>query len=248
MDFQKVIDTAILKAEMNIDAIELPPGEYTVILEPPAVAEILSFASYMGFGALSFIEGKSFLVGEIDTQLFDPKIDIVDDPFHPLNPGQPFDFEGTPKQKLTLVEKGIPKHLAHDRLTAAKMKTKTTGHSLPQPNAWGPMPWNVVVKAGKSSIDDMIKSTERGLLVTHFHYTNVVEPRKLVLTGMTRDGLFLIENGKITKPVKNFRYTQNIPKALANVDMVGKELKTDGFITAPALKLPRFNFSSGTQF
>ncbi len=248
LPFEKVIEKAITKAEKNVNPIELPPGEYTVILEPAAVAELLDFAAYMGFGAQSYLDGQSFLIGKLGQKIFDKKLNIIDSPFNDIYPGQPFDYEGMPKQELVLVENGVAKTLAHDRITAKKMDAKSTGHSLPQPNPWGPIPFNVILKAGKNSEEEMISSTKRGLLVTHFHYTNVVEPRKLILTGMTRDGLFLIEDGKVTKPVKNFRFTESVIKAFNEVDMVGDKLEYHGFTIAPALKLPRFTFSSGTQF
>ncbi len=248
LPFQAVTARALMKAEMNVNPIELPPGEYRVILEPAAVAELLDFAVYMGFGAQSYLDGRSFLVGKLGKRVFDEKITVVDTPFNEIYPGQPFDYEGMPREELILVENGVAKALAHDRITARKMGTRSTGHSLPQPNTWGPIPFNAMLLAGKSSLEDMISSTEHGLLVTHFHYTNVIEPRKLVLTGMTRDGLFLVENGKITGAVKNLRFTESLVRAFNEVEMVGDKLEFDGFVITPALKLTRFRFSSGTEF
>jgi predicted Zn-dependent protease len=133
------------------------------------------------------------------------------------------------------------------------MKAAPTGHGLPQPNRYGAAPWNMVVTAGDSSLDEMIKSTKRGLLVTHFHYTNLAERRELVLTGMTRDGTFLIENGKIKHPVKNMRFTQSVIEALSNVEMISRDRISasaffGGSFVVPSMKINGFNFSSETKF
>jgi len=248
LPFEDVLERAIYKAELNRNPKELPPGEYTVILESPAVSDILSFALYMGFGGQAYLDGSSFLVGRLGTKVFDEKLTLVDDAYNKIRPGLPFDFEGMPRQRVVLVERGVAKNLVHDRKTAMKMNAQSTGHSLPQPNTWGPIPLNTIVSPGDAKLDDMIKSTERGLLVTHFHYVNLVEPRNLILTGMTRDGLFLVENGKIVCPIKNFRFTESIPKAFSQVDTIGSDIEYHGILINPSMKLASFNFSSGTEF
>ncbi len=248
VDFDRITERAIRKAELNFNPRELPPGEYTLILEPQAVSDIFSFAAYMGFGAQAYLDGMSFLVGRLGELVFDEKLTIWDDAYSQLNPGLPFDFEGMPRKKVLLVRNGVANSLVHDRKTAKKMNTTSTGHSLPQPNTWGPIPLNIVFNKGNSSLENMIETTEKGLLVTHFHYVNVVEPRKLILTGMTRDGLFLVENGKITSAVKNLRFTESLPKALSKIDLIGSELESCGICVVPALKLNSFNFSSKTEF
>lgn len=248
IDIEATIESALKKAELNINPIELPPGKYTVILEPQAVSDLFTFASYLGFGAQAYLDGMSFLVDKLNTKVFDEKLTIWDDAYFPLNPGLPFDFEGMPRKRVLLVKGGVFVSLVHDRKTAKKMNTETTGHSLPQPNTWGPIPLNLVIENGDSDIDDMVESTERGLLITHFHYVNVVEPRKLILTGMTRDGVFLVENGKINTAVKNLRFTESLPQAFSSIEKLGKELKNCGICVTPAMKLSSFNFSSATEF
>jgi predicted Zn-dependent protease len=232
----------------------MPPGAYVVVLEPAAVTDILEFMAWFGFGGLGFVEGRTFMAGKLGQKVLGDNITILDDAYHSLQQGLPFDFEGLPRQRLTLVENGVAKAVVHDRVTARRAQTQTTGHALPQPSAEGPYPLDLVLSSGNSSVEEMISSTERGILVTRFHYTNLVEPMDLVLTGMTRDGTFLIEKGKVAAPLKNLRFTQSVVEALREVELISREQKTThsdwgpGSYTAPALKIRRFNFSSGTQF
>jgi len=164
-----------------------------------------------------------------------------------------------PKKRLKLIEKGVASQLAYDSLTAFKEGKESTGHALAQPNYIGPIPLNMVMKNGQSSVKEMIKSIKKGILVTRFHYTNTIEPMKTIITGMTRDGTFLIENGEIIKGIKNLRFTQSIVEALNNVVDISKELTLIGngagygsrFATGsivPALKIDNFNFTGVTEF
>jgi len=142
----------------------------------------------------------------------------------------PFDYEGVPKEKVMLIENGIAKGVVYDSYTAGIEGIKSTGHGLPAPNSFGPIPLNMFMKEGDSSIEEMIASTQRGVYVTRFHYTNVVEPMTTTITGLTRDGTFLIENGKITKAVKNLRFTNSVLDALSKVSLISKETKlVEGF-------------------
>jgi PmbA protein len=163
--------------------------------------------------------------------------------------GVPFDFEGVPRSRVSLIEGGVFRDGVYDLRTAKQAGKATTGHALPPPNPEGPFPLNMVLEPGDTSLEDMISSTERGLLVTRFHYTNVVHPIESSITGMTRDGTFLIENGEVAHPVKNLRFTQSILEALQATTMIGKEseLASEFFFSAslvPALKIESFNFSS----
>jgi len=244
---------AIDKALKSQNPVSLPAGHYTVILEPAAVSNFMLFMALRGLGALTFQEGRSFLSGKMCKQVMGGNISIMDNVYHPQAMGAPFDFEGMPKKEVVLIEKGIAKNVVYDRETALKAKTVTTGHGLPQPNAYGPMPTNLILGTGDSSIDEMIGSTKKGVLVTEFHYTNLVEPMQLVLTGMTRNGTFLIENGQITKGIKNMRFTESVVKALSNVEMISRESKYQnaffgGGFVVPELKINDFNFSSETKF
>jgi predicted Zn-dependent protease len=164
----------------------------------------------------------------------------------------PFDFEGTPKQKVVLVENGVPRGPVYDATTARKEGRASTGHALPPPNTYGPAALNLVMSPGDATVDEMIRTTERGLYITRFWYTRVVHPRDCIITGMTRDGVFLIEHGEVTRPVRNLRFTQGYVPALAQVDLIGRETKTlaggwFGAARVPALKLREFAFTGSTQ-
>jgi PmbA protein len=253
IDIKGVADTAVNKALGSREPVAVEPGEYTVILEPAAAGNLLIFLGWLAFGALAYQEGRSFLSGKLGKKVFGDNITLVDDVYHELSGGLPFDFEGMPRQKVVLVENGVAKAVVHDRKTAKKEGTETTGHGLPVPNTSGPIPLNIVMQTGDASVEDMISSTKKGILVTQFHYANTVNPMKLTVTGMTRNGTFLIEDGKVTKAVKNMRMTESLEKILNNVEMTGKDaIKCRGFfgggLVVPALKVNNFTFSSGTDF
>ena len=186
--------------------------------------------------------------------MVDEKVTIYDDGFDPEGLTVPFDFEGVPKKRVTFFDKGVAKEVTYDSFTAGREGKESTGHGLIAPNTAGPIPINLFMMGGESSIEEMIKSVRKGIYVTRFHYTNVVEPMKAVITGMTRDGTFLIEEGEIKRPVKNLRFTESILKALSRVTAVSKNRRicSEGtvysrrFITgtvAPAIKIDGFNFS-----
>ncbi|MGH2783784.1 MAG: TldD/PmbA family protein [Actinomycetota bacterium] len=242
---------AVDKAERSRDPQPVDPGAYTVILEPAAVSTLMQFLGYLGFGAKAFLEGRSFMTGRIGDKLAADIITIVDDPVAPDSLGLPFDFEAVPSQRVTLIDRGTASAVVWDRTTAKKAGVASTGHALPPPNPYGPIPMNLRMETGSSTLDDMVASTERGLLVTRFHYSNVVNEKETVLTGMTRDGTFMISDGRIRHGVKNLRYTQNALEALSNVEAVGdkSEISTELFFggsRAPALKIRDFKFSSAT--
>jgi PmbA protein len=181
-------------------------------------------------------------------QLMDEKVTIYDDALSPLQIGLPFDFEGTPKRRVDLVAGGVATGGVHDRRSAKQAGTESTGHALPPPNPEGPFPLNLFLEPGDASLGEMIAGTKRGLLVTRFHYSNVVHPREAVITGMTRDGTWLIENGEVKHPVKNFRFTQSIIEALRDVESIGgeTELASEFFFAAsrvPAVKISSFQFT-----
>jgi len=252
IDTERLSATAFEKAVSGKTPGPIPAGKYTVVLEPAAATDFLLFMT-AGFSGRLYKEKVSFLTGRLGKRLFGKNITISDEAFNPEIGGVPFDFEGTPRRDTVLVQNGTIRTLVLDRRTAREMKKEPTGHALPQPNSYGAIPFNMVIKAGESSLDEMIKSTKRGILVTHFHYTNLAERRELVLTGMTRDGTFLIENGKIKRPVKNMRFTQSVIEALNNVEMISKEREYaaaffGGSFVVPAMKIRGFNFSSGTKF
>lgn len=238
-------------AVRSADPTDLEPGVYPVVLGPDAVADIMDFLAYTGFSAKAFEEKRSFMSGRVGTQVFSPLVTIVDDAYSDTAIGATFDFEGAPKRQVPLVTEGIAFQPVTDSYWADKAGYQNTGHALPAPNPYGPMPMNLEMIEGENTLDELIGSIDRGVYVTRFHYVNVEDPVRVTLTGMTRDGTFLIENGKITRPLKNLRFTQPIVEALYECDGVTAERKFVGTEESaslvPALLLARFNFTGQTS-
>jgi PmbA protein len=239
---------AYRKAVDSQNPRDLEPGRHEVVLEPWATATLLGFLAYMGFGGRAIEEGRSCFSGRIGEKLMDDAVTIYDDALSPMTIGLPFDFEGTPKRRVDLIVDGVVKGGVHDRRSAKQAGVESTGHALPPPNPEGPFPLNLFMEPGRSSLQEMIGATSRGLLVTRFHYSNIVHPREAIITGMTRDGTWLIEDGEIAYPVKNFRFTQSIIEALRDAELIGRdtELASEFFFASsrvPALKLSSFNFT-----
>jgi PmbA protein len=255
LDLEAVGRAAVEKALRSANPIGIDPGEYTVILEEEAVADMMSFLGRMGFGALAYQEKRSFMSGKLGQKITGEAITIWDDGRDRSAIPLPFDFEGVPKSRVTLIERGVAKNVVYDSFTAGREPEKaSTGHALPSPNTMGPIPIHLFMATGDSTKEEMLRATERGIWVTRFHYTNPLHPVKSVLTGMTRDGTFLIENGRIAKPVKNLRFTQSILDAFAHADMVGSEAKLvksmygPSGTTAPAVRIRGFRFTGATEF
>ncbi len=247
IDPAQVASIAIAKCLGSVNAQALEPGAYTVILEPEAAATPLQFMSWLAFGAQSVQEGTSCLSGNIGKKMFGSNITIVDDAFHPLMIwAEPFDYEGIPKRRVVIVDRGVVKTPVYDQKTAAKEGKKSTGHGLPQPNTFGPFPQNLVLKGGRTTLQQMIKSTERGILVTRFWYNRVVDRKVPIITGMTRDGTFLIEKGRIVCGVKNMRFNQNLTEFFNNVEALGP-VESRGNLVVPALKVRDFHFTGRTE-
>jgi len=253
LDLDSLAREAIEKASREAPT-QAEPGEYEVILEPYAVSELLSFLGYLGFHALAVQEGRSFFCNQIGQKMVDSRVTLYDDGLDPEGLQIPFDFEGIPKQRVVFFDRGVAKGVTYDSLTGKREGKDSTGHGLIAPNTEGPIPINLFMKEGGSSLKEMVGSVRKGIYVTRFHYTNVVEPMKAVLTGMTRDGTFLIEEGEIKQPVKNLRFTESVLRALSRVSAVSKDRRicSEGtvysrrFITgvvAPAIKVDGFNFS-----
>jgi PmbA protein len=241
------------KAVASRDPRELPPGAYPVVLEPSAVATMIEFLGYLGFGAKAFHEGRSFLAGRLGSRVAHPSVTLLDDGLAPDTIGAPFDFEGVPKQTVTLIDQGVAANLLYDWRSAREHGREPTGHGLPAPSSEGAYPLNLTMRPGGADMADLVAGLERGLLVTRFHYTNVVHPMETSITGMTRDGTFLVEDGKIVGGVKNLRFTQSILEALSAVRGISRETELIGegsFTTAraPAVAIASFNFSSATTF
>ena len=192
-------------------------------------------------------EGRSFLVGKMGAELFGPEITIRDDPFHPLHRGAPFDDEGVPTQPVKIIDRGVARGVVYDRRTAAKEERESTGHGLPYPNTAGPCARHLVLEGGQATLEELIAGVERGLLVTRVWYTNVVDPKSVLVTGMTRDGLFAIERGKVTRAVRNFRFNQGLMEMLQRADGMTGAVRA-GSTVCPALRVRRFGMSSATEF
>jgi predicted Zn-dependent protease len=243
--------SASRKAAASRGPKEIPPGRYTVILEPAAVLDLVGFLFY-DFAGTAVLDQRSMFNKRIGTKLFGENITIWDDVYHPLQLGTPFDGEGVPREKVLLVDRGVPRNLVYSRATAKKMKKKPTGHGFSLPNEYGEAPMNLVFTGGKASVDEMVRSTDRGILVTRLWYIREVDPYEKILTGMTRDGTFLVENGKISGGIRNFRFNQSMIEMLSNVEMLGEAVRAAGEesfeMVVPAMKVREFHFSEVTKF
>ena len=237
------------KARATADAVSIEPGDYPVVLEEYAVVDLLDMLGYIGFSALAVQEERSFF--EAGKRIGSDLVTIVDDGDDPAGLPLWFDYEGVAKRRVELVQRGICREVVYDAQTAARDGVASTGHGLPAPNPWGPFPVNMFMEPGDASRDDLIGGLDRGLLVTRFHYTNPVHPKLAIVTGMTRDGTFLVEGGKIVGPVKNLRYTQSYLAALAGTVAVASERKTlKGFlggVVVPAVRIDGWTFTGGTE-
>jgi PmbA protein len=251
IDPQALARRASEKAKMAKDAQELAPGKYTVILEPAAVLDLVGFLFY-DFAATALADQRSCLNKRMGKQLFGKNISIVDDVYHPLQLGAPFDGEGVPRQRVSLVEGGIPKNLVYSRASAKNASKKPTGHGFALPNEYGEAPMNLVFAGGDSSVEKMVAGTDGGLLVTRVWYIREVDPYEKIMTGMTRDGLFLVEKGKVTAAVRNFRFNQSLIELLQNVQEKGASVRTtaeEAFeMVVPAMKVTGFHFTEPTKF
>jgi predicted Zn-dependent protease len=241
---RRAADTAVSSQNPR----DLDPGRYAVVLEPSAVSTLVGFLAWIGFGGRMLHEGRSCLSGREGERVADESVTIYDDARADGTLGLPFDFEGLPRERVSLIDRGVFRGGVYDLRTARVAGTRATGHALPPPNPEGPFPLNLFMEPGDADVEGMIAATERGVLVTRFHYSNIVHPLESTITGMTRDGTFLIEKGEVAHPVKNLRFTQSILDALRDTSAVGREteLASEFFFSAsrvPALKVDAFNFS-----
>jgi len=243
--------SAAAKANASRDPVELPPGAYTVILEPAAVLD-LAGQMFGDFSATAIADGRSFLRDRIGAKLFGENITIYDDAYHPLQAGAPFDGEGVPRRKLTLVDQGVVRDVAFCRQAAHAAGVEPTGHGFPLPNEYGEAPMNIVIAGGATPLDEMIASTPRGILVTRLWYIREVDPYEKIMTGMTRDGTFLIEDGRVSRGIRNFRFNQALPEMLSNVEALSAAVRASGEeafdMVVPAMKIREFHFTEVTRF
>ena len=253
LNFDEATEHAIQVLKDSQGPQELDPGKYDVVLPHDAFANFVLFLSFMGFNPRSYHEGTSPLSGKLGKQVFGKNVTLTDDYDHPLSLGMPFDFEGTPRKRVELIKQGVFENIVYDRKHAAKYGEKPTGHGLKQPNSYGAFPGNIIMEPGDSSIADMIAATDYGVLVTNLHYVNVLKPSDLTLTGMTRDGVFLIENGKIVAPVRNMRFTDSVLRVMNNITHISSDVKPasaffGGSFVLPAVRAAELAFTSGTEF
>jgi predicted Zn-dependent protease len=265
LDSVALAEIAAQKALNSAAPIEVPPGKYTVILEPAAVLDLIGFM-FWDWGGQAVLDERSFLTGRVGKPLFGSNVNISDDVYHPLQSGAPFDGEGVRRKQVQLVENGAINRLVYARATAEKMKKsqfaagvgpiEPTGHGLPLPNELGEMPVNIVVagppEGSAKTVEQMIASTERGILVTRLWYIREVDPYEKILTGMTRDGTFLVENGRLGKGIRNFRFNESLIHMLSHVLEMSAPVRASGEesfdMVVPAMKVADFNFTEVTKF
>ena len=247
----KQFEFAYSKCKLGINPMSIEPGSYDVILEPLAVGDLLLYMSFIGFSAKDVQTGTSFLTGKIGQQVFGENITIRDDVKNENTMPFYFDFEGYERTSLNLIEKGVAKELSYDSKSATFDKVSSTGHSFGYSSGEGGIPINLVMEGGNDTLEELIKSTKRGLLVSRFHYMNIVDPRQSILTALTRDGLFIIEDGEIKGAVKNMRFTESMLHAFNNVTGISTERTkvpgAMGFSYVPTLKIEDFHFTSKTE-
>lgn len=246
-DYKAVSQRALDKASFQGEPVELDSGQYTVILEPDAVANFLLFLAFLGFGGKLLHQHRSFMSGKIGEKIMGDNITITEDPFNARIEYLPFDYEGAPKRKVVMVENGIAKAGVYNSYYANLDGTESTGHALPPDNSYGPYPKSMVISPGDKSPEEMIKSTERGIYITRFWYLNFLNPMQTLVTGYTRDGTFLIENGELTKPVVDMRVQQSMLEAFSNVAALSNTERLipqyGALMLVPFMKIDNFNLA-----
>lgn len=262
LDPENVSKTALERAKLNKGQNEVAPGKFDVVIDPYAWSEMLFFfivSASAGFapdfGMRQYKEGRSYLSGRIGEKILGDNVIVEDDAYHPLQIGPPFDGEGYPKSKLSLIDGGVLRSVASSRISAHRYPdAKPTGHELPLPNPLGETPVNLVIrgKGSTKTTDDLVAELDKGLLITRLWYIREVEPRTKTLTGMTRDGTFLVENGEIKRPIKNMRFNQSLLGLFSNVDGFTDPVRntTQGGpgMLQPGILARDFNFSSVSPF
>jgi predicted Zn-dependent protease len=253
VDHEAVARIATGKARSGAGAGDGAPGECEVVLEPAAVAMLLDYLSYAGFGAKQMIDGESFFSTKIGQRVAESRVTVADDVTHPLSVGIGFDFEGVPRKRVAVIERGTAVEPVTDYRTARRLGRSPSGHYSGS-NEWGPYASNILMEAGDASSEALVAGVDDGLLVTRFHYVNVLDRPTALLTGMTRDGLWRIRRGEVAEPVHNLRFTQGVLDALDSVHRIGRDLHAYaaefggfGSTVAPALHVGRWAFTSATS-
>lgn len=259
LDAETLVEEAVSKAQRGRDPGEIEPGEYDVVLEPYAADDIIRFISYLGLNGRAHVEKTSFAHGRLGERLLGEQFTLCDEPLDLAGAVQPFDYEGVPKRPLTLVERGVVQAATYDSLTGAKAGAKagthTTGHAGLGPGAsfYGPIPTNLALQPGTQTREALVRQIDRGLWISRFWYTRTVHPLSVSVTGMTRDSVFMIENGEITRPVKSLRFTQSYVAALNQIIGVGNDTRLvgDGVgspVLTPSLAIRAFTFTGKSDY
>ncbi|MFP4457419.1 MAG: TldD/PmbA family protein [Clostridia bacterium] len=254
IDADEVGKEAVKRCNMAQNPKGLETGEYEVVFLPYAVADIVRFPAYIGFGGQAYEEGRSYMAKEMGEQIMGENISIWDDPYNESTLNKPFDVEGVPKKKVDIIKNGVATNVVYSYSTAKKFGKDPTGHSEYRRGSNYEIPANLVMAEGNSSVEEMIKKTKKGLLVTRFHYTHCPEPSKVIMTGTTRDGLFYIEDGEIKYSVRNMRLTDSVLEMLSKVDMISKDrkLQRDWWSTftsyLPAIHVKSVKWTGSTLF
>ncbi|MDQ0417984.1 putative Zn-dependent protease [Croceifilum oryzae] len=252
---EEVARVAIEKCQLSEGAIELPAGDYPVILEQKATAELLSYLGVLAFNPVTYHQGNGFLSNRMGYRVLSEQLSISEDPLGKEGLPDGFDWDGLPKQKVSLIQDGVATGMVYDDATGKKYGCKSTGNArYPlSPSYVEICPSHLHMEAGKTSRADMIAQMDRGILITRFHYVGVLHSKEILLTGMTRGGTFYIENGKIVSPVKNLRFTEKISSAFNQVIAVGDESKLHSWpgsmstVKAPDLMLSTFHFNGAAS-
>jgi PmbA protein len=248
IDPTAIAEKAADKAIRSVDPVKIPSGKYTVIMEPPAVGQMVLLFSFLGFGCKTFISRRSFMSGKLGQQIVGKNITLTEDPYNEKMQGMPFDFEGVPTQRVPLIDHGIARGVVWNSYYAGIAQQQSTGHAHPAYKTFSPYPMSLVMDAGNSTVEEMIASTENGIYITHFWYVNYLNPMATMVTGTTLDGTFLIENGKVTRPIVNMRMAQSIQEMLSNVTMISKQRQLypqySVVMLLPYLKVNEFNLTA----
>ena len=253
VDHEAAARAAARKAGMARKATDADPGTYEVVLEPSAVGVLMEYLAYAGFGAKQVLEGDSFLCSRTGQDVAPPSVTVADDVRHPCSVGIGFDFEGVSKKRVAVIDKGRATGPVTDMRTGRELGDGSTGHFSGSAE-FGPYAANVVLEPGEAALEDLIGAVSNGVLVSRFHYVNILDRPATLLTGMTRDGTFRIRDGEIAEPIHNFRFTQSVLDCLSSVEGVGRdalalapEFGSFGSVVAPALRAGAFRFTSRTS-
>lgn len=254
LDLERLLERTLKQCLHRHEPLVLPTGTYEVILEPEAVAELMGWLGYIAFGAKSVQERTSFLAGRMGESVMGREVTIVDDSTESAGLRLPFDYEGVPKQRVTLIDRGTAAGVVYDTLYGRMYDRASTGHALSPDSTEGPLPSHLMLEPGTKRREELIRSCQRGLWIPRFHYVNgLLNPREALMTGLTREGACLIEHGKLTRPIATMRFTQSLLEAFQHMRGISKErqLIADpqelGSAVMPTVHLAKFRFTGRSE-